>query len=34
MIFILIYSCIEPTEVYISEAASLLNPTIDYWEEV
>ena len=34
MIFILICSWIESTEIYISEAASLLNPTIDYWEEV
>ena len=34
MIFIFLCSCIEPTEIYISEAASLLNPTIDYLEEV
>ena len=34
MIFILICSWIEPTEIHISEAASLSNPTIDYWEEV
>ena len=27
-------SCVEPTEIYISKAASLLNPTIDYLEEV
>ena len=34
MIFIFLCSWIEPTEIYISKAASLLNPTIDYLEEV
>lgn len=34
MIFIFLCSCVEPTGIYMSEAASLLNPTIDYWEEV
>lgn len=31
---IFLCSCIEPTEIYISKDASLLNPTIDYWEKV
>lgn len=34
MIFIFLCSCVELTEIYISKAASLSNPTIDYWEEV
>lgn len=31
---IFLCSYVEPTEIYISKAASLLNPTIDCWEEV
>lgn len=31
---IILSSCIEPTEVYVSKDASLLNYPIDYWEEV
>lgn len=31
---IFLCSCVEPTEIYISKADSLLNPTIDYWEKV
>lgn len=30
---IFLCSCIEPTEIYVSKDASLLKPTIDYWEE-
>lgn len=31
---IIFSSCIEPTEVYVSKDASLLNYPIDYWGEV
>ena len=31
---VVLSSCVEPTEIYISKAASLSNPIIDYWEEV
>lgn len=31
---VILSSCVEPTEIYISKATSLFNPTIDYWEEM
>lgn len=31
---IILSSCIEPTEVYVSKDASLLNYPVDYWEEM
>lgn len=31
---IILSSCVEPTEIYISKAASLSNYPIEYWEEV
>ena len=31
---IMLYSCIEPTEMYVSTSEFSPNPTIDYWEEV